>query len=104
MITMTDKKYTKSMEKSIDNYGQVQLLIACEEMGELIQAISKMERVMDSKSKKLRKKLKAHIVEEIADVLIVLDELMLYYDIDIDDIEKVKDEKITRLKKRAKHM
>ena len=39
-----------------------------------------------------------------ADVLVVLDELILYYDIDVDDIKKCKDEKIARLKKRAKHM
>lgn len=101
---MKDKVYTKSMEKSIDNYGQVQLLIACEEMGELIQAISKMERAIGNKPKKIRKKLKSHIIEEIADVLIVLDELVLYYDIDIDEIEKIKNEKMTRLKKRVKHM
>jgi hypothetical protein len=52
----TKKKVKKSMEKSIDNYGQVQLLMVCEEMGELIQAISKMERLMDEKDKKHKHK------------------------------------------------
>lgn len=89
------------MEKSIDNYGQVQLLMACEEMGELIQAISKMERLMDSKEE--RKKYKRHIVEEIADVQIMLDELMLYYKIDKDDVAKMKEEKLERLQKRTKN-
>ena len=86
------------MEKSIDNYGPVQLLMICEEMGELIQAISKMERLMDGKDKK--NKHKQHIIEEIADVQIMLDELMLYYDIDPDEVKNLKSEKIQRLKKR----
>jgi NTP pyrophosphatase (non-canonical NTP hydrolase) len=97
-----DKDYKKSMEKTIDNYGQVQLLIACEEMGELIQAISKMERAAFSKADK--GKLKNHIVEEIADVLIILDELLLYYGIDVEEVDKAKNMKIARLKKRAKLM
>lgn len=95
---MKKKMIKKSMEKSIDNYGQVQLLMACEEMGELIQAISKMERLMDSKEE--RKKYKAHIIEEIADVSIMLDELMLYYNIKHSDVEKAKENKLERLKKR----
>lgn len=95
---MNKKKIKKSMEKSIDNYGQVQLLMVCEEMGELIQAISKMERLMDSKEE--RKKYKGHIIEEIADVSIMLDELMLYYNIKHSDVEKMKEEKLERLKKR----
>lgn len=86
------------MEKSIDNYGHVQLLMVCEEMGELIQAISKMERLMDEKDKK--HKHRQHIIEEIADVQIMLDELMLYYDINPDEVKNFKNEKIQRLKKR----
>lgn len=86
------------MEKSIDNYGPVQLLMICEEMGELIQAISKMERLMDAKDK--NHKHKRHIIEEIADVQIMLDELMLYYNIDPNEVKSFKDDKITRLKKR----
>jgi NTP pyrophosphatase (non-canonical NTP hydrolase) len=86
------------MEKSIDNYGQVQLLMVCEEMGELIQAISKMERLMDEKDKK--HKHKQHIIEEIADVQIMLDELMLYYNIDPSEVKQFKEDKIERLKKR----
>ena len=86
------------MEKSIDNYGHVQLLMVCEEMAELIQAISKMERLMDGKDKKNRHK--QHIIEEIADVEIMLDELMLYYNIDPNDVKAFKNDKIERLKKR----
>jgi NTP pyrophosphatase (non-canonical NTP hydrolase) len=97
-----NKDYKKSIEKSIDNYGQTQLLIACEEMGELIQAISKMERAISSKED--RKKCKEHITEEIADVMIVLDELMLYYNISESAVKKVKNEKKVRLQKRTKHM
>ncbi len=93
-----NKKTKKSMEKSIENYGHVQLLMVCEEMAELIQAISKMERLMDEKDRK--HKHKQHIIEEIADVEIMLEELMLYYHIDKDDVEDVKDEKINRLRKR----
>lgn len=95
-------KYKKSIEKTIDTYGQTLLLIACEEMGELMQAISKMERVLDSKEDK--KKHKEHIIEEIADVLIVIDELMYYYDISIDDVKKMKTEKKERLYRRTKNL
>lgn len=95
-------KYKKSIEKTIDTYGQTLLLIACEEMGELMQAISKMERVLVSKEDK--KKHKEHIIEEIADVLIVLDELMYYYDISIDDVKKMKTEKKERLYRRTKNL
>lgn len=86
------------MEKSIDSYGHVQLLMVCEEMAELIQAISKMERLMNEKDK--NHKHKRHIIEEIADVQIMLDELMLYYDINPDEVKNFKNEKIQRLKKR----
>jgi NTP pyrophosphatase (non-canonical NTP hydrolase) len=95
---MKKKEIKKSMEKSIDNYGHVQLLMVCEEMGELIQAISKMERLMDEKDRK--HKHRQHIAEEIADVQIMLDELMLYYHIKADDVQTIKNEKIERLKKR----
>lgn len=94
----SNKKAKKSMEKSIDNYGHVQLLMVCEEMAELIQAISKMERLMDEKDRK--HKHKQHIIEEIADVQIMLDELMLYYHIDHEDVKKLKEDKIQRLMKR----
>lgn len=95
---MSSKKAKKSMEKSIDNYGHVQLLMVCEEMAELIQAISKMERLMDEKDRK--HKHRQHIIEEIADVQIMLDELQLYYHIDPDEVKKFKNEKIKRLTKR----
>jgi NTP pyrophosphatase (non-canonical NTP hydrolase) len=95
---MKKQKIRKSMEKSIDSYGHVQLLMVCEEMAELIQAISKMERLMDAKDK--NHKHKQHIIEEIADVEIMLDELLLYYNIKREDVNKVKSEKIERLKKR----
>ena len=85
------------MEKSINNYGQVQLLMVCEEMGELIQAISKMER-LDGEDK--GDKHKQHIIEEIADVYLMLDELMLYYHISLDDVKEVKHEKLKRLVRR----
>jgi NTP pyrophosphatase (non-canonical NTP hydrolase) len=101
---MKDKVYAKSIEKSINTFGQTLLLIACEEMGELMQAISKMERVTDTGSKKELRRLKDHIIEEMVDVSIVLDELKVYYNIGDDEIKKMKAEKIARLKKRAKDM
>ena len=65
----------KILKKAIKKYGvQNQLLQACEELGELIQAISKYNRkgaVM-----------KDALTEEIADVLIMIWQIQLIADID----------------------
>lgn len=69
-----------------------------EETFEVIEAIIGYEAcgradVIKSSSKK-------HIAEEIADVLVMLEQFKLYYNIKNDDIEKIMDYKIDRQIKR----
>lgn len=71
-------------------YGKLQLVIAIEEMSELTKEISK-----DLRGKGKRE----HIIEEMADVQLILDELKEYYNISQDDIYKVKRKKVIRTKK-----
>lgn len=51
------------------------------------RALSNQERVKDPKD---------HITEEIADVLVMLEQFRLHYDIDTKDIKKIMDAKIDR--------
>lgn len=71
-------------------YGKLQLVIAIEEMSELTKEISK-----DLRGKGKRE----HIIEEMADVQLILDELKEYYNISQEDIYKVKRKKVIRTKK-----
>lgn len=70
-------------EKAISHYGVVQMLNVCiEEPAELIQAISKLRRYGRNITTR------SNLVEEIADVYIILEELKIMYDIgnhEIDD-------------------
>ena len=84
---METKKIIKEM---ISKYGSMQLIIAIEEMSELIKEISK-----DLRGKGKRE----HIIEEMADVQLILDELKEYYNINQEDIYKVKRKKVIRTKK-----
>lgn len=72
-------------QKAIEKFGQEsQLLMAIEEMAELMQAISKCQRGM-----------KSNIEEEIADVKIMISQLEEMFD--KDNINLWKEEKLNRL-------
>lgn len=84
---------TKLYTEAIFLYGkQMQTDVAMEEMGELIQALVKYRR--DKSNENL-----THILEEIADVQIVLDQLKYMYDY-AGDVPKIQFEKQKRLKSR----
>ena len=75
-------------EKVISFYGaEKQSMVHCEECAELIQAISKMRRVRDAG--KDDSEAYYNLVEEMADVLVVLEQLQEMYDIPISDIQSV---------------
>ena len=78
------------VKEIIAKYGKLQLVIAIEEMSELTKEISK-----DLRGKGNRE----HIIEEMADVQLILDELKEYYNISQEDIYKVKRKKILRTQK-----
>ena len=89
-----NKRFTKDEEivicnKAINTYGNAsQKIKAREEMGELIQAISKS--LLDNEN---------NVEEEIADVEIMLTQLKIMYN--LSDIENWRNYKLNRLKERV---
>lgn len=68
-----------------------------EECYELIEAIIQREyQTKDKKPYELIEFEKAHIIEEIADIEVMLDQFKAYYDIGQEEVNKVKDYKIKR--------
>ena len=85
-------------ERNIQYHGiEQETTIAMEECSELIKAISKCKRYgfVD--------KHRDNLIEEIADVLIVINELQLIYDISNNDIENIKKYKMDRMDYRIKN-
>lgn len=85
----------KRLTESVNEHWDTRMpLMAAEECGEFVQALSKMQRwfytnpngVWESVEKKSFQDLKAHLVEEMGDVFIVIGALMNRYDISPDDI------------------
>ena len=75
-------------EKVISLYGaEKQSMVHCEECAELIQAISKMRRVRDAG--KDDSEAYFNLVEEMADVLVVLEQLQEMYDIPDTEIQSM---------------
>lgn len=90
-----DKKIT---DKTLDRYGiEKQSLVAMEELAELQKAISKLVRNPEEKTKPLEfKGLRQNLIEEMADVLICMDQLIEYYQIqgiEIQDTIQAKQER-----------
>lgn len=90
--------------KIINHYGiEKQLRKFNEENFELIEAIIKRKTKM-SNPKNFHllyiEELKDNIKEEIADNLVLLSQFILYYNIDLDDIEEIFKQKVERQLKR----
>lgn len=82
------------VEKAIETFGEeMQTFIAIEEMAELMKELSKKMRGSTNKDS---------IIEEIADVYIVLNELMIMNGIDLNDVVNVMNSKLERLNERLK--
>ena len=83
---------------AINHYGANQQIdVAIEEMAELTQALIKTNRYATCKD---YKRLRDNVIEEIADVEIMLAQLRIIYAISEKEINDRKAEKIKRLKKR----
>lgn len=81
-----------TLERAIEHYGKdMQLNVAIEELSELIKEICKYKRGEGNIE---------HIIEEMADCQIMLSQLRIIFGIRIDDISRVKWEKLERLAKR----
>lgn len=80
-------------DRAIAHYGdKKQLLQACEECAELIQAISKATRYTG-------KSYVDGVCEEIADVMIMCEQVKRIFNISTVDVEKEKERKLTRLER-----
>jgi NTP pyrophosphatase (non-canonical NTP hydrolase) len=86
------------LEKAIRHYGaKNQMGVACEESAELIQAISKCLRYKDDIEAR------NNLVEEIADVLIMIDQLKIIMNIKDYEIECYRRYKLERLERRIEN-
>lgn len=83
------KKYI--YEKLLKRYGKDQLVVAMEEMSELTKELCKYLRGNGDVG---------HIIEEIADVEIMLEQLKMFFYIDGERLENMKDYKIKRTERR----
>lgn len=85
-------------KRNIEYHGTEQeTIIAMEECAELIQAISKCKRYG------CVKEFRDNLIEEIADVMFVIDEMKLIYNISDEDIQNIKQYKQDRQNYRIKH-
>lgn len=82
------------LEKAIETYGaDLQKQVAIEEMAELTKEICKDFRGKGNKD---------HILEEIADVCIMIEQLMIMYDFSLDMLAEKTDDKLVRLEDRLR--
>lgn len=88
--------------ETMDRYGiERQSLVAMEELSELQKAISKLVRNPEEKTKPLEfKGLRQNLIEEMADVLICMDQLIEFYHIQRHDIQELIQAKQERQAKR----
>ena len=88
--------------ETMDRYGiERQSLVAMEELSELQKAISKLVRNPEEKTKPLEfKGLRHNLIEEMADVIICMDQLKEYYNINHAEIQIIIDSKQARQRKR----
>lgn len=92
----------KICRKAIDTFGTEMMLNVCmEEPAELLQAISKMRRLSTGDiSSPIEIERKCNLVEEIADVNIILTELMMIYDVKPHEVQTWIESKQTRTESR----
>lgn len=95
IMTMYDNEPTKEemYKKLFEKYDTKQIIVAIEELSELQKELCKMLRNGNADNIE-------HIKEEIADVSIMLDQLVYYFKIDKEDLLKIQTEKLNRTKER----
>ena len=88
--------------ETMDRYGiKRQSLVAMEELAELQKAISKLVRNSEERTKPLEfKGLRHNLIEEMADVIICMDQLKEYYNINHAEIQSIIASKQARQAKR----
>ena len=86
------------LDRAVEKYGERQLDQAQEELAELIVAISKYKRAA-AKDKNIDKAV-IDIIEEIADVNIMIKQVMMLLDIEEFEVQNIEIAKLNRLEKR----
>jgi NTP pyrophosphatase (non-canonical NTP hydrolase) len=98
---MTDEKMITIMCEAIDKYGHENQMLQCvEEMAELTQAVSKLRRAT---TKPEHERCVDNMVEEVADVYVMLSQMMIIMSTIYDKGEQLDEMlkyKINRLKER----
>lgn len=88
-------------DETMDRYGiERQSLVAMEELAELQKAISKLVRNPEKTKPLAFEGLRNNLIEEMADVIICMDQLKEFYGIDHCEIQRVIDSKQKRQAKR----
>ena len=89
-------------DKTMDRYGiEKQSLVAMEELSELQKAISKLVRNPKESTKPLEfKGLRHNLIEEMADVLICMDQLIEFYKVEHYEIQDTIQAKQARQRRR----
>lgn len=83
-----------TLKKALDRYGiEHQTLMLCEECGELIQAANKTLRHGIENTR-------AQLTEEMSDVMVMIEQLRMYYGIPWLDLNRTYCEKVERLRRR----
>lgn len=96
---MTKEKKIQIFTDARNKWGEhSQLIVACEELAELIQAITKHLRFNDGKT------VDYNLMEECADSLIVIDQIMYMFGMQevVEDIYKQKMKRLEKTIKEAK--
>jgi NTP pyrophosphatase (non-canonical NTP hydrolase) len=91
-MTYREIEIFNTYKQAIETYGEkAQKLMAIEEMSELTKEICKDFRGLLDRE---------HLIEELADVTITIDQLMIMYEISGNELQQMCERKIERLKER----
>ena len=88
---MTDIEKKIICEQLIDKYGDKQVVVAIEELSELQKELCKALRDKTNKE---------NIIEEMADVIIMINQMQMYYKISDEELHKEINYKLNRTKER----
>ena len=92
-MKIINKEQRKIIQKMLEKYQGTQMIIAIEELSELQKEICKKIRTHNNSSND-------NIEEEVADALIVIAQIIDYYKLNTENIEKIIDQKLQRTKER----
>lgn len=88
------------LDKAVEKYGERQLDQCQEELAELIVAISKYKRAVAKGNGSDEIKAITDVIEEIADVRIMIKQVMMLLDINETEVSNIETSKLNRLEKR----